>query len=62
MTTIVRHEARRVRCSAGDAGRPLGGGLQGQVPNRLTLRWSRARVVSVKEKAPSDCVRYGSRR
>ncbi len=30
---------------------PLGVGLQEQAPNHLKLRWSRARVVSVKEKA-----------
>ncbi|RPI51346.1 MAG: hypothetical protein EHM56_09645 [Chloroflexi bacterium] len=30
--------------------RPLGDGLQEQVPNHLKLLWSRARVVSVKEK------------
>jgi hypothetical protein len=30
--------------------RPLGVGLQEQAPNHLKLLWSRARVVSVKEK------------
>ena len=30
--------------------RPLGAGLQEQAPNHLKLLWSRARVVSVKEK------------
>jgi hypothetical protein len=42
----VRHEAAQ-----GDEGRPLGAGLQEQASNRLKLLWSRARVVSVKEKA-----------
>ena len=31
--------------------RPLGTGVQAQVPNHLKLRWSKARVVSVQEKA-----------
>ena len=30
---------------------PLGTGLQEQVSNHLKLRWSKARVVSVKEKS-----------
>ena len=34
-----------------DGGRSSGIGLQGQVPNRLERHWSKARVVSVKEKA-----------
>jgi len=34
-----------------DEGRPLGTGLQGQVSNHLKLLWSRAMVVSVKEKS-----------
>ena len=33
-----------------DEGRPLGAGLQEQASNRLKLHWSRAIVVSVKEK------------
>jgi hypothetical protein len=32
--------------------RPLGAGLQELASNRLKLLWSRARVVSVKGKAP----------
>ena len=40
-----------MRCCARDEGRPLGIGLQGQVPNRLKLRWLSARVVSVKDKS-----------
>jgi hypothetical protein len=40
------------RGCTGDEGRPLGAGLQEQVSNHLKLLWSRARVVSVKGKAP----------
>jgi hypothetical protein len=40
-----------------DEGRPLGAGLQEQASNHLKLLWSRARVVSVKEKAWHDFVR-----
>jgi len=43
----VRHEAAR-----GDEGRPLGVGLQELASNHLKLLWSKARVVSAKEKAP----------
>ncbi len=40
--------------------RPLAAGLQDQAANRLELLWSRARVVSVKEKARTTCqVRVG---
>ena len=43
-----------------DEGRPLAAGLQDQAANRLELLWSRARVVSVKEKARNTCqVRIG---
>ena len=45
-----------------DEGRPLEIGLQGQVSNHLELRGSRARVVSVEEKARHERVRYGLRR
>jgi hypothetical protein len=34
-----------------DEGGPLGAGLQEQASNHLKLLWSRAMVVSVKEKA-----------
>lgn len=37
-----------------DEGRPLEAGLQEQASNHLKLLWSRARVVSVKEKACRD--------
>ncbi len=39
-----------MRICARDEGRPLGAGLQEQASNHLKLLWSRARVVSVKEK------------
>jgi hypothetical protein len=45
-----------------DEGRPLATALQEEVANHLTLRGSRARVVSGEETARHDCVRYGSRR
>ncbi len=35
--------------------RPLASGVQALVANRLELPWSRARVVSVKEKARQTC-------
>ena len=50
------------QCCMGDEGRPLEIGLQGQVSNHLELLGSRARVVSVEEKARHECVRYGPRR
>jgi len=34
-----------------DEGRPLEAGSQGQASKHLKRRWSKARVVSVKEKA-----------
>jgi len=40
-----------VPCCIRDEGRSLGTGVQAQVPNHLKLRWSRAKVVSVQEKA-----------
>ncbi len=40
-----------VPCCIRDEGGPLGTGVQAQVPNHLKLRWSKARVVSVQEKA-----------
>ncbi len=36
---------------------PLEAGLQEQASNRLKLLWSKAMVVSVKEKAKQDFVR-----
>ena len=52
----MRHERawgyrEGVRNWARDEGGPPGAGLQEQVPNRLKLRWLRARVVSVKDKS-----------
>ena len=40
-----------------DEGRPLGAGLQELASNHLKLQWSRAIVVSVKEKVPQDGIR-----
>ena len=42
---------------AEDEGRPLEAGLQEQASNHLKLLWSKAMVVSVKEKAGLDPVR-----
>jgi len=44
-------------CCMRDEGRPLGIGVQAQVPNRPKLHGSRALVVSVREKARLDRVR-----
>ena len=44
------------RCTK-DEGRPLEAVLQEEASNHLKLRWSRAMVVSVKEKAEHDFVR-----
>jgi hypothetical protein len=44
------HNFRRKQCFTEDEGGPLGIGLQGLVPNRLKLHWSRAIVVSVEGK------------
>jgi hypothetical protein len=49
-------------CCTQDEGRPLGTALQEEVPNHLTRRWLRARVVSGEEMVRHDRVRYGSRR
>ena len=55
MLTRVRHERvlrkLSMRCCTKDEGRPLGTGVQAQVPNRLKLQRLRAAVVSVEEKA-----------
>ena len=42
----MAERAVRVRNGATDEGRPLGTGLQEQVPNHLWLLWSKAMVVS----------------
>ncbi len=44
-------------CCVRDEGGPLGTGVQAQVSNHLKLRWSRAKVVSVQEKARRELVR-----
>ncbi len=45
-----------------DEGRPLGIGLQEQVPNHPKLLWSRAMVVSIEEKLLHDGSRCDSGR
>ena len=46
-----------VSCCTTDEGRPLGAALQEEASNHHKLRWSKARVVSVMEKAKLDFVR-----
>jgi len=46
-----------VSCCTEDEGRPLGAAIQVEAPNHLKLLWSKAMVVSVKEKAKQDFVR-----
>ena len=53
---ILRQQYLRACCTK-DEGRPLGAALQEEASNRLKLRWLRAMVVSVKEKAKHDFVR-----
>ncbi len=56
MPMIVRHEHEDSRKAVGvrncltDEGRPLGTGLQEQVPNHLRRLWSKAMVVSAEGK------------
>jgi len=40
-----------MRCCTRDGGRPSGAALQEEASNHRKLRWSKARVVSVAEKA-----------
>ena len=63
----MRHEGALMRqelsyevqlCCTEDEGRPLGIAIQVEIPNHLKLLWSKAMVVSVKEKARLDLVRY----
>jgi len=62
----VRHEGAFKRqessleqqlCCTDDEGWPLGIAMQVEIPNHLKLLWSKAMVVSVKEKARLDLVR-----
>jgi len=48
----VRHEcaSAEAQCCTRDEGRPLEAGLQRQASNYPKLLWSKARVVSVREK------------
>src|SRR5665648_1238249 len=45
-------------CCIRDEGRPLGTAMQVEVSNHLKLLWTKAMVVSVKEKARQDPVSY----
>ena len=67
MLPLVRHESAFLRqvpshelqlCYIEDEGRPFGIAIQVEIPNHLKLLWSKATVVSVKEKAKLDLVRY----
>ncbi len=63
MPMTVRHEGGAVYrltelpCCTRDEGRPLGAAVQAEASNHLKLLWSKAMVVSVKEKARHDLVR-----
>ena len=48
---VRMREPPSMRCCTGDEGRPLGAVWQEEAPNPLNRRWSKARVVSVEEKA-----------
>ncbi len=56
MSTLYCDSNTCARCTK-DEGRPLGAVLQEEASNHLKLRWLRAMVVSVKEKAEHDFVR-----
>jgi hypothetical protein len=71
MQMIVRHEGAEkwlsfnksrisVPCCTRDEGRPLEAAIQVEASNRLKLLWPKSMVVSVKEKAKLDFVRYVS--
>ncbi|GAB6153247.1 hypothetical protein JCM17380_19970 [Desulfosporosinus burensis] len=62
----VRHESAFKRqelslefalCCIRDEGRPFGAAIQVEASNHLKLLWTKAMVVSVKEKARQDLVR-----
>ena len=64
--TTVRHEGAErgllwspevVPCCTRDEGRSLGAAMQVEASNHLKLLWSKATVVSVKEKVPHDGIR-----
>jgi len=66
MLMMVRHEGAERRplwspetvlCCTGDEGWPLGAVMQVKALNHLKLLWSKAMVVSVKEKVPLDGIR-----
>ena len=47
----------KLPCCTKDEGRPLGAAVQAEASNHLKLLWSKAMVVSVKEKVPHDGIR-----
>jgi hypothetical protein len=47
-----------VPCCTGDEGRPLEAAMQVEASNYLKLLWSKAMVVSVKEKVLQDRIKY----
>jgi RNA-directed DNA polymerase len=57
-----RRRYRRMRCCTRDGGWPSAVALQGEIANHREVRWSRAGVLSVAEKARHQRVRCGSRR
>ena len=66
LLTTVRHDGverrpvwspEKVPCCTEDEGRPFGAAMQVEASNHLKLLWSKAMVVSVKEKARQDLVR-----
>jgi RNA-directed DNA polymerase len=57
-----RRRYRRMRCCTRDGGWPSAVALQGEIANHREVRWSRAGVLSVAEKARYQRVRCGSRR
>jgi hypothetical protein len=66
MPMTVRHDGAERRplwspntvpCCTRDEGRSLGAAMQVEASNRLKLLWSKAMVVSVKEKVPHDGIR-----
>jgi hypothetical protein len=44
-------------CCTRDEGRPFGAAIQVEASNHLKLLWSKAMVVSVKEKVRRDLIR-----
>jgi hypothetical protein len=55
---LTRCATKRKLCYIEDEGRPLEVAMQVEASNRLKLLWAKAMVVSVKEKARHNLVRY----